>query len=328
VTRTPRPTLTRTLNPSRRSTDRLKTDSAACENTTALPPEATREVRALERDFSIFKPASDQVFHAYQALYMYDNTPLQAQSEGVVQETADWHVEKVSYNAAYNNERIAAYLFVPKNVRPPYQAVIFSPSARVLYLHDSRNLGDIKFFDYIVQNGRAVLYPVFYGTYERQGKTVYVGAVQTLTYLANRSKDLARSIDYLETRPDIDKSKLAYLGVSMSSAEGVIYTRIEQRRLKTVVFLDGGYFLDQPPIGGDQADFAPRLKLPALMVNGNDDYVFSVERSQNPFFRMLGAPDTDKRHVVLDTTHDVTDQHPALVKAVLDWLDKNLGRVE
>jgi hypothetical protein len=35
-----------------------------------------------------------------------------------------------------------------------------------------------------------------------------------------------------------------------------------------VVFLDGGYFLYPPPAGGDQADFATRLKKPVMMVNG------------------------------------------------------------
>jgi hypothetical protein len=43
---------------------------------------------------------------------------------------------------------------------------------------------------------------------------------------------------------------------------------------------------------------------------------------------MLGTPAGEKEHVVLDTPHDVTEQRPALVKAVLDWLDKYLGRVD
>lgn len=297
-------------------------------NTTPLAAALLKPVKKLERDFSNFKPAPDDVFRAYLALYAYDKTPLNAKVEGTVGETDDWREEKVTYDAAYNNERMAAYLFLPKHVKPPYQTIVFSPSARVLDLHDSRNLGDVTFFDYIVQSGRAVLYPVFYGTYERQGPTVYVGAAQHVTYLANRSKDLGRSLDYLNTRTDIDKSKIAYLGVSMGSAEGVIYSAIAQSRLKTVIFLDGGYFLDQPPPGGDQADFAPRLKVPVLMVNGREDYVFSVDQCQDPLFRMLGTPDADKRHVILDTPHDVREQRPELVKVVLDWLDRYLGRVD
>ncbi len=46
--------------------------------------------------------------------------------------------------------------------------------------------------------------------------------------------------------------------------------------MKTAVFLDGGYFLDPPPPGGDQADIAPHMKKPVLMLNGRYDYTFSL----------------------------------------------------
>jgi eukaryotic-like serine/threonine-protein kinase len=64
-----------------------------------------------------------------------------------------------------------------------------------------------------------------------------------------------------------------------------------------------------------------------LMMNGRYDNVFSVENAQNPLFRMLGTPDADKKHVLLETPHDVTEDWPRLTKEVLAWLDKYLGRV-
>jgi hypothetical protein len=101
-------------------------------------------------------------------MYSYAQTPLNAKVEEVAQQTADWKEEKVTFDAAYGGERMTAYLFLPTNVRPPYQTVLFFPSARVLGLADSKTLGDVKFFDYIVQSGRAVMYPIYKGTYERQ----------------------------------------------------------------------------------------------------------------------------------------------------------------
>lgn len=298
-------------------------------NVAPLPVEATRPIKPFVRDFSKMKPAPDAVFQAYQAMYAYDKTPLNAKVEGVVQDTADWRKEKITFDTSYSGERMTAYLFLPKNVRPPYQTVLFFPSARVLLLApDSNTLGDIQFFDYIIQSGRAVLYPVYQGTYERQVKFSLPAASQSMVLTTQRFKDAARSLDYLETRSDIDKNKLAYLGVSMGSAEGVIYTTLLQDRLKTAVFLDGGYFLDTPPAGGDQADFAPRMKKPVLMVNGRYDFNFSLDKAQLPLFRMLGTPEADKQHVVLETPHDVTAQRSELVKAVLEWLDKYLGRVQ
>jgi hypothetical protein len=94
-----------------------------------------------------------------------------------------------------------------------------------------------------------------------------------------------------------------------------------------VVFLDGGFFLDKPSAGGDQADFAPRLKKPVLMVNGRYDISFSLQRAQDPLFRLLGTPASDKQHVVFETPHDVTADRTALVPVVLGFLDKYLGRV-
>lgn len=145
--------------------------------------------------------------------------------------------------------------------------------------------------------------------------------------MVQASQDLGRAIDYLETRADIDKTKLGYLSVSMGTAYGVILTALEDR-LKVVVFLDGGYFLFKPAPGIDQADFAPRLKKPVLMVNGRYDFSFPVESSQLPLFRMLGTPEKDKRHVLLDTPHDVLEKRDAIVAEVLAWLDRYLGVVD
>jgi serine/threonine protein kinase/formylglycine-generating enzyme required for sulfatase activity/dienelactone hydrolase len=309
--------------------DRSAENGFRCvKNPTPLPVAATDPIRPFHRDFLTFKPASDAVFHAYEAMYDYDKSPLNVKSEGVVEETADWRKEKITFDAAYGGERVTAYLFLPKNVHPPYQTVLFFPSARVLFIPNSNTLGDLPYFDYIIQSGRAVMYPVYQGTYERQIKFSLPTASQSIALTTQRYKDTARSLDYLETRPDIDKDKFAFLGVSMGSAEGVIYTTLLQDRLKTVVFLDGGYFLDPPPPGGDQADFAPRLKKPTLMVNGRYDFSFPLEKAQLPLFRTIGTPDTDKSHVILESPHDVNAKRPEMVKAVLEWMDKYLGRVQ
>ena len=295
-------------------------------NLQPVPAGALATLTPLERDFTK-APASDAVFNAYRLLYAYDKTPLDARIEGIAHDGADWREERVSFAAAYGSERVTAYLFVPKHVKPPYQTIVFFPSARILDLSNSAALGDTAFFDYVVQSGRAVLYPIYQETYERRTHSTLPSASLAMKLMAERYKDLARSLDYLATRADVDTSKLAYLGVSMGSAFGVIYTTLLQDRLKTDIFLDGGFFLDPPSPGRDQVDFAPRLKLPVLMVNGRYDFSFSLDRAQRPLFRMLGTPDADKRHVLLETPHDVSARRPELTQQVLAWLDHYLGPV-
>ena len=308
--------------------DRAATNGFRCvKNIEAIPAAAQAAMVPVARDLAKAKPASDEVFRAYTSLYAYPKTPLNAKEEGITEDKRDWRVEKVTFAPAYEGQRMIAYLFVPKNSKPPYQTVVFFPSARVVGLHDSKELGDVQFFDFVVQSGRAVLYPVYYNTYERSVQEMLPGtAAETTETIEQRYKDMARSIDYLETRKDFDTSKLAYLGVSMGAAEGVIYAELEDR-IKTAIFLDGGFFLDRVKPGRDQVDFAPRLKKPVLMVNGRYDYVFSVEKAQDPLFRALGTPESDKKHVVLDTPHEIVQQKDQMVKAVLEWLDKYLGTV-
>jgi len=309
--------------------DRSSSNGFRClRNLGPLNPDVIKPVKTLERDFTKVKPASEEVFKAYQQAYAYDHTPLNPKLDSVAEETPDYRRERVTFDAGYGRERVPAYIYLPKRVRPPYQTVLFFPSARVLFLSKESELGDTEFFDYIVKSGRAVVYPIYQNTYERTKHTDLPGPAQATELTIERYRDVARSLDYLETRSDIARDKFAYLGVSMGAAQGVIFATLEQQRLKTVVFLDGGYFLGDFPGVWDQANFAPRLKKPVLMVNGRYDFSFSLDRAQEPLFRMLGTPAADKKHVVLETPHDVTADRPNLTKAVLEWLDKYLGRVE
>ena len=90
------------------------------------------------------------------------------------------------------------------------------------------------------------------------------------------SKDLSRSIDYLETRPDIDHRRLAYEGYSAGAAMGAILPAVENR-IKAVVLLSPGFYLDKCFPEVDQLNFAPRMKVPLLMLNGRFDFISQPE---------------------------------------------------
>ena len=78
-------------------------------------------------------------------------------------------------------------------------------------------------FDFIIKSGRAVMFPVYKSTFER-GDDLKNGYPNTTSFYRDHviawSKDLGRSIDYLETRPDIDHNKLAYEGRQLGSSHG------------------------------------------------------------------------------------------------------------
>ena len=57
------------------------------------------------------------------------------------------------------------------------------------------------------------------------------------------------------------------------------------------------------------------------------DATYPLEQSQLPLFRLLGAAEGDKRHVLLETGHDVRVQRAAMTRETLAWFDKYLGPV-
>ena len=286
-------------------------------------------IRIQLRNYGSEKPASDQLFRAYKGQYSYDKTPLHAKVDSVEQ-TEDWKLEKVSFDAAYGGERVTAYLFLPKGASPPFQAVVHFPGAAAAHTRSIQKgfpffLSD---FDFIIKSGRAVLFPMYKGTFERGGglKPIYWPNTSS-TYRDNVifwAKDLSRSIDYLETRKDINPNKLAYEGYSWGAGMGALLPAVETR-LKALILISSGFWLQEPLPEVDQLNFAPHVKAPVLMLNGRFDFVWPPKISQEPMFRLLGTPAEQKRRVVYDTGHDVP--RTEMVKESLHWLDKYLGPV-
>ena len=134
-----------------------------------IPAVAFGPVERLTRDYRLEKPVSDDLFKAFARLYSYDASDLKSTVESVDAASDHWRVERVSYNAAYGGERVVAYLFLPKNARPPYQTVVYFPHAGGLAL-DSFQQAEMAYLGFLVKSGRALLFPMYKGTYERRLK--------------------------------------------------------------------------------------------------------------------------------------------------------------
>jgi eukaryotic-like serine/threonine-protein kinase len=276
-------------------------------------------------DTPAIKPLPDSVFRVYQDLYSYDRSPLNAKIESEDDSSPYWRRQRITFNAAYGNERVIAYLFLPKNASPPFQTIIFFPGsdARTAHLYSDVHLYAV---DFLIKSGRAVMFPIYKGTFERWEYAPERGSIADRDETIEQAKDSRRSIDYLETRPELDMNRLAYYGFSWGASEAAIVAAIENR-FKVAVLASGGLpsrWKPRPEV--DPINFAPHIKIPVLMINGRYDYVLPLETSQKPLFRLLGTPAGDKRHVVLESGHGLP---PApLFKEILDWLDHYLGPVK
>ena len=288
------------------------------------PSEAVGRIEGNFRDYSKEKPASDELFRAYKGLYAYDKGELNARVEAT-ETTEDWTREKVSFNAAYGNERVIAYLYLPKNVAPPWQTVVYFPGSDAIYT-DTFALSPWP--EFVPKSGRALLVPVYKGTYERRDQLKTDNPEQTALWrdhVIEWSKDLGRSLDYLQTRKDIESEKLAYFGWSWGGATGPILLAVENR-FRAAILGSGGLEFQKALPEADQINFVPRVNVPVLMLNGRYDHFFPVESSQVPLYRLLGTPEKDKKHVLYETGH--APPRKEVIRESLDWLDKYLGPVK
>ena len=137
-------------------------------------------------------------------------------------------------------------------------------------------------------------------------------------------KDFSRSVDYLTTRPDIDSEKLAYYGTSWGGAVGPVIMAVEKRIAASILHLGGfGSASELPEAHG--LNYAPRVRMPTLMLNGRYDAIYRLESDVRVLYDLLGTPDSDKRLVLYDTDHFIPVNER--VKESLNWLDRYLGPV-
>jgi formylglycine-generating enzyme required for sulfatase activity/dienelactone hydrolase len=283
------------------------------------------------RDLSRETPVDDRIFRVYKDQFSYDKTDLNSQVESREENPGGWVHETVSFDAAYGGERILAHLFLPRGAQPPFQTVVYFPGSASVWERSSQDIESYyeftMFLSFLVKNGRAVLYPVYKGTFERGDPSlsaIHQGAESHAfsEFTIQLVKDLRRCVDYLETRPDVDGERLAYYGMSWGGDLGAIIPAVEDR-LEASVLVAGAL----SPAGRPEVyplNYVTRVRTPTLMLNGRYDNTF--ETGIKPLFEFLGTPPKDKELKVYDTDH--IPPRNEYIKETLAWLDTYLGPVK
>jgi DNA-binding winged helix-turn-helix (wHTH) protein len=281
------------------------------------------------RDYSEEEPASDAEFVIYRRLYAYDSLPLNAEVVAV-DEFEHWTREKVAFDLPYG-ERGGALLYIPKNSDPPFETVMYWGGGGILGEHSADDQ-HLPYNSFVVRSGRAVAEPIFKGAYERDDpkfsttqRSLIANSEGTRfrDYRIKWVQDLSRTIDYLETRDDIDSGRLGYYGHSWGGEEAPIVLAVEDR-IDAAVLNVGGFRIHRrflPEV--DPLNFVTRVRSPVLMLNGQYDIVFPLETSQQPMFELLGTDPEHKKHYITPAAHIVP--HDVLIRETLDWFDRYLG---
>ena len=284
---------------------------------TPAPPEPTK----------IAPPFPEAAWQTWVSFLSYPKAPLDARTEFTDDSSPHWRMEKVSFTAAYGGERMLAYLFLPKSGPPPYQAVVFWPGGAPICIGSSENgrrLPYLPYFDYLVKDGRAVLYPALKGTFERGGKEgenpfdVVKGWGDDMTVM--QVKDLCRSVDLLQSRPDIAGYKIAYLALSWGAMEAPKPLAYE-KRIGAASLIGAGLFPDDP-----NGSWARHVTTPVQMLSGRFDYM-PVDTAQAPLFQLFATPPDKKRHLLFNAGHGLDGCEKEMITRTLEWYDRYLGPV-
>jgi len=283
------------------------------------------------------KPLSDEEFNTWMGFLSYAPAPLEATTELIGEDSLYWRMEKISFNAAYDEERMSAFLFIPRISAPPYQTVVIWPGADALFIPNSQDASSLypQWWDHLIRDGRAVLFPIYKGTYDRGGGTSGLSgfdlkATLELIFDGNtvikHMKDLMRSIDFLSSRADLDKEKIGFWGFSWGAHMGPMACAIE-KRIKTGILVSGSLW-SREEFGTSHLGWSQRCRTPMLMISGEYDSTYRFEDRQKPYFQALGAPPADKKHIILPDGHVLTSHWKDVIRESLAWLDKYLGPVK
>ena len=274
------------------------------------------------RDVSSEEPVSDAEFEIMRRMYAYVASPLNATIESVDSTQSHlWIRERISFDAAYGGERVVMYLYRPHSANGPMQTLIYYPGAPAFF---SSSIDEYRetHLDFVIKSGRALAFPVYQNSFERRGKRG-LGPQLWIQHV----NDLRRTIDYLSTRADVDTARFGYYGYSAGGPVAPLFLVLEPRLRVAVLYMSGLRAQRERFPEVEPVVFLPRVRTPVIMFSGEQDDQFPLETSAKPFFRLLGTPDSTRKHVIARGSHFV-EPRSILIRESLDWLDKYLGPVE
>lgn len=141
-------------------------------------------------------------------------------------------------------------------------------------------------------------------------------------YVVDLTREVSRAVDYLQSRPDVDPDRIGYYGLSWGAVVAPFALALDSR-FKAAVLVSGGLPWAPMRPDADPANFLPRVKAPALMVNGEYDWYY-VRESRHRYFQLLGS--RDKKAVEIPGAGHVAPRN-ATMGETLAWLDRYLGAV-
>ena len=276
------------------------------------------------------EPVSNDAFEAMRFQFAAGHQIPRAVEVEIVQQTDAWIAEEVRLTFA-PNDTFTLYVVRPVGHRGVLQPILYAPPGDAIAqrLPNRDALNQLRFADFVVASGRALVIPIWAGTYERwvpRPQDPQRAYDQLRVAPLRWHEDAARTLSYLATREDIDIDRLGLLAFSFGAVTIVPPILAIDGRFKAGVLIGAGIATEPVHPMDDAVNYAPRIRCPMLMINGSYDAIFPSDLSQRRLFELLGSPESDKKHVVYDVGHFYYPRNQML-REVSDWFDHYLGPV-
>ena len=275
------------------------------------------------KDLSFYKPMSDEVFNVYSRSFQVSSTNPKFEEVYIDDSHPVWIKERIKLEVGYNNESMDVLIFRPKNSFGLSAPIIVHPGANYYTTPpeiDDINPGEFS-LDFLIKSGKTLIWPAWKGSLNRMPENV-ASNEDTLRRFRNQFvawvNDTDKTLDYLETRNDIDTDNIFYLGMSYGALFNT-HTLLFENRYKGAILYVGGSFPTYPPLA-DGINHLPRIKTPFLMLNGEQDYLVP-KSAANFFYQFTGTPTEDKKIIFYDSGHWPLPRNQ-MIKETLSFIDK------
>jgi eukaryotic-like serine/threonine-protein kinase len=270
----------------------------------------------------VYEPVDDATFRALLTHYHYDAQPLDAEIEERV-EAPGWTRERIRYDGPAG-QRVIAYLFLPRTGSAPHQTLVYVPSS-LAFLGVSLATIVENELGPLIRGGRAVFAVVMEGMTEREYPQSFeqpaTSSVAFRDQMVRRATELRLGLDYLETRDDIDASRIAYIGKSWGAGSRVLFAAVDDRFRATVLIGAGIDERVHPTLPeASNINFASRIRGPKLVLNGRQDEEHPWLTRGLPLWNLLSEP---KELALFDGAgHSPPDE--LTIPAIHEFLDRHL----
>ena len=288
-------------------------------------PDASAMRIAISSEVPKYVPTTAAEFEVLRSYYRYDKAPLAPEIIERIQ-APDWVRETISFAGAAG-ERTIAYLYLPIHAARPVQVIHYVPGTGVELgmMGLSNNMEAVVGGS--VLGGRAMFGVALRGYQERRsaaaGQEPPPTTAEFRDKIVNWVTDLRRGLDYLETRTDVDRDRIALVAQSSGARTGIPLAAVESR-YQSVFFHGAGVSPGQASWvkGTNPIEFAPHIKGPTMMLQGRHDEAIQLETSAKPLLALLREP----KLVLYDGGHMSPPE--LIVKTLNAWLDQTLGPVK